>query len=362
LSFPFLQSYLGLGSGLQTKNAAGGGGGGGGSGIGGWVELGRASGTGSSQTITVSSLANKRYYLVLSHCISSANIAPAMRLGNGSVDTGSNYAWRSSGNGGVENVYGNQSEGMRCDDNIANDNNDRLNTWYVSNFASKEKLMIGHSINRNSVGVGNAPRRGEAVGKWANTSSALDRIQINNTQNTAFGSDSEVVVLGYDPADTHSNNFWTELASTTLTSDSSTISSGTFTAKKYLWFQYYTRQTTGGFTLRANGDSGSNYHRRFSGDGGAENTATSAQLWGDYNAGKASFGNWFGVNTSSKEKLFIGHVNEVTTTGAGTAPSRIEVVMKWANTSSQVTSLAFNLRDAGTNFLAGSCIKVWGSD
>jgi len=218
-------------------------------------------------------------------------------------------------------------------------------------------------VTQETAGAGNAPFRGDQASKWANTSSPVTRIRaLTDSSSQTWNSGSELVVLGYDPADTHTNNFWTELASTTLTSASSTMSSGTFTAKKYLWFQYYTRQTTGGFRLRINGDSASNYHRRFSANDGAEDTAMTSQLWNEYDSNIATFGNWFGINASSKEKLFIGHVAEVPTSGAGTAPQRIELANKWANTSSQVTSLDFSLAGSGTNFLTGSCIKVWGSD
>jgi hypothetical protein len=47
--------------------------------------------------------------------------------------------------------------------------------------------------------------------------------------------------------------------------------------------------------------------------------------------------------------------------GSGTAPNRIEGVAKWANTSSQITSIEWDQRDAG-DYAAGAELRVWGAD
>jgi hypothetical protein len=54
-----MQPYMGLGNSLQTAQ------GGAAGGVGGWVELGRTTLGSAGDTITVSSLADKRYYMVL---------------------------------------------------------------------------------------------------------------------------------------------------------------------------------------------------------------------------------------------------------------------------------------------------------
>jgi hypothetical protein len=48
-----------------------------------------------------------------------------------------------------------------------------------------------------------------------------------------------MVVLGWDPADTHTSNFWEELASVDLSGGAATnIDSGTITAKNIYGFKY----------------------------------------------------------------------------------------------------------------------------
>ena len=68
----------------------------------------------------------------------------------------------------------------------------------------------------------------------------------------------------------------------------------------------------------------------------------------------------FIINNSAQEKLVIANM-VVTTAGAGNAPDRTEYTAKWANTSSQITSINFNNIDSG-NYGTKSFIKVWGHD
>ena len=69
---------------------------------GGWKELGRTTLGSAGDIIDVSSLPDKRNYMDLPSAIASGTIDARFRLGNGSVDTGSNYARRSSEIGGSE--------------------------------------------------------------------------------------------------------------------------------------------------------------------------------------------------------------------------------------------------------------------
>ena len=73
------------------------------------------------------------------------------------------------------------------------------------------------------------------------------------------------------------------------------------------------------------------------------------------------FHNLYIINISSEEKLVIGHTIEVVTTGAGTAPQRMEVVGKWTNTSSQITEIDIDNPNAG-DYLTDSNLTVLGRD
>ena len=324
---------------------------------GGWKELARTTLGSAGDIISVASLADKRYYMVLNSVIPSGSVSPRRRLNN---DSGSNYSARTSGNGSSDatntsisyfNTYTNYSNPYFQIDNIVN-------------ISNKEKLNISQLVDQNSAGAGTAPQREEGVNKWANTSASINRYDSVNTEGGDYNTGSEVVVLGWDDSDTHTTNFWEELADISLTSTNTSLDSGTFTAKKYLWVQMYQKGMTGNNTLyNFNSDTGSNYARRWNIDGGTEFTTGSTTGLMCHNAVGTqtdNFFNMFIVNNSANEKLVISSSVYTISTGAGSPPSREEHVGKWDNTSSQITSIQFD--HGGSNFGIGSSIKVWGSN
>jgi len=329
--------------------------------VGGWVELGRTTLGADGDTISVSSLADKRYYMVLADCKPSSSIQANLRLGNSTVDTGNNYAHRRSVNGGADNTV-TSTNFMQWG---KNDAHDQFQVGYIANLSGNEKLFLGHNVTRMTAGAGTAPERVEATGKWVNTSNPLDIIQCYNNQAGDFASGSELVVLEWDSADTHTDNFWEELASTELSVAGDDLSSGTITAKKYLWVQaWYKNDGAADINNlpRFNGDAGSNYAARYSVNGAADVTRTS-RTWLDVESGgqDAKMLNMFIINNASNEKLVIFHQVDFGSSGATNAPARREGVGKWVNTSNQITEINLKQLDAG-DYTAGSIIKVWGAD
>jgi hypothetical protein len=219
---------------------------GGAAGVGGWVELGRTTLGSAGAQIDVTSFADKRYYMILMNQMTASGGTPnwLIRAGSsGTIDTGTNYARRTSQDGAADAT---STSGNTLGEWFSGANVSRLGVMYGANLSAKEKLFQGHFANGNTAGAANAPnQRIEFVGKHAQTSNPLDSIRLDGgAQNYGIG--SEIVVLGWDPADTHTTNFWEELASVDLSGGASdNLSSGTFTAKKYLWVQCYTNATGG---------------------------------------------------------------------------------------------------------------------
>lgn len=334
---------------VQTQNAVGGGA------VGGWVELGRTTLGSANSTITVSGLPNKRYYQVLTDITGeSSNSDFGIQFNS---DSGANYARRYNYNGAGEGTNINMGLAGVYVTDVASTTPIFCNS-YIANYSTKEKLMINNGLRQNTVGAGTAPSRSEVVSKWANTSNAISSISVTTAGAPTFNSGSEVVVLGYDPADTHTTNFWEELADVSWTSGG-TINTGTFTAKKYLWIQCWWKGDSS-VTMRVNSDSGANYARRYSNNGGADGTDVSqTSFHPSFGFGTLPhYNNLFIINNSANEKLALMNTVYQNTAGAGTAPMRGESVLKWANTSNQITS--FNV-SASTAFTGGQ-IKVWGSN
>jgi hypothetical protein len=326
---------------------------------GGWKELGRISGSRTiNNSLTVSSLADKRYYMILGDTQGTSTFTTDVRL-NG--DSGNNYSIRQSVNGASDATYQNLNN-MNFDG--TGQGTDKFGVGYIANLSTKEKLYQSHVVQRGSVGAGNDPKRGEFAGKWANTSNAITSIGLVNRGNgTSTG--GELVVLGWDPDDTHTDNFWEELAS--VNGDGTAdFDTGTFTAKKYLWIQAFldrssnsnnTQFQVGNSTL----DTGSNYSRRRNENGGTDElsggSGESYMNMATYST--KEFHNFFVINNSGNEKLFICHSNLSST--AGNIPNRLEGVYKWANTSNQIN--IFGVNSGGANTLSSSSqIKVWGSN
>ena len=326
---------------------------------GGWKEIGRTTSGSTITDLDVTGFGDKRYYMVLGNLLHNGSQDVTMRCGQAStLDTGSNYASRRSENGGSDATSVSRPNMILAD---IQSSTQSFGVNYFVNKSTKEKLQQGQMIYQGTAGAANAPERTETVNKWTNTSNALDSLSYDQG---SWLSGSEIVVLGWDPTDTHTTNFWEELADISLTSTNTSLDSGTFTAKKYLWVQMYQKGMVGNNTLyNFNSDTGSNYARRWDIDGGTEFTTGSTTGLMCHNAVGTqtdNFFNMFIVNNSANEKLVISSSVYTISTGSSSPPSREEHVGKWDNTSSQITSIQFD--HGGSNFGIGSAIKVWGSD
>tara|TARA_Y100000588_G_scaffold378511_1_gene459125 strand:- start:497 stop:1549 length:1053 start_codon:yes stop_codon:yes gene_type:complete len=162
---------------------------------------------------------------------------------------------------------------------------------------------------------------------------------------------------------TTANTSWKELARGTLSSGADTINSGTFTAKDNIMvLQYNINSGSVRTGLRFNADSGNNYAHRRSVNGASDQTNTSHnRIVADTDVDGTDFTVSEFNNISAQEKLGILSRVHQSGSGAGNAPEREEMVGKWANTSSQITSIQSVNTETG-DFDTGSEIVVLGYD
>ena len=159
---------------------------------------------------------------------------------------------------------------------------------------------------------------------------------------------------------------WKEIARTTLSSASDTITVNNIPARDNLMIIPYVYDEGSNQVYgqgRFNNDSGSNYANRWSRNGGSDSTNTSQSEMITYFAGAAygEFGVFEMANIAGQEKILLDQGVAADATGAGTAPKRHEGVHKWANTSDQVTRFDYINGGAGT-FDTGSEVVVLGYD
>lgn len=109
-------------------------------------------------------------------------------------DSGSNYADRSSNNGGAD-ATGVSSANIFT--KTAVDANPQIIIGEFYNLAAAEKLVDFRSSIRGSAGAASAPDRKEGMGKWTNTSSQVTSVQIVDIGGTGdMAAGSRLLVLG----------------------------------------------------------------------------------------------------------------------------------------------------------------------
>ena len=333
---------------------------------GGWKELGRTTLGSAGDLVSVASLPDKRYYMVLCDNRTTGAVRMNMRFNS---DSGSNYSERWSAKGVTpDSTQVSQNKMQYGQSNV---NEQGFSVHNIANLTNKEKLMIANVVSDDaSTGAGTSPYRNEYVSKWvpSTASDVINEISMYNTSAGSWNIGAECVVLGWDDSDTHTTNFWEELASVTTTGALATVDSGVFTSKKYLWCQIMTVGRSGVATnsrLRVGNttiDVNDNYSSRRSADGGTETPVIDVSYAADIatNTGN-QFTNLFIINNSANEKLIIGHTIDQNTAGAGTAPRRTEFVGKHVTTGSQLDIIGMYSGGSDT-FDAGAVIKVWGSN
>jgi hypothetical protein len=190
------------------------------------------------------------------------------------------------------------------------------------------------------------------------------KLNTNNSVVTANITDDAVTDAKLDYP-----RFWQEIARTTLGVAGDTISVTGIPARKYLKIITYTLATGGTLIhgLRFNNDSAANYSERYSSSGAADTTAVSQTSLLFRAATIPTGGNGIAsvelINVATIEKNgWWSSGGTITSTGAATAPARVEGAIKWANTADQISRVdLINLTGTG-DFAIGSEVIVLGHD
>ena len=320
-------------------------------------------GTGVSGDCTLNTMyaTQKENMMVLLYL--HGNTAPYCNMTFNNSSGGTDYKVRVSHNGGTDSVpttYDKIEFGVGGTVEL-----DNLTVLNIVNKSTHTKFLTGHTVEQNTINVGNPPERQEIFASWVG-SAQINRITLTNTRGGHnFLAGSEMVVLGCDNNEADSGtNFWEELATIDQTENSRSVDTGAFTSsKKYLMFESRYKYTSGNDPyLQFNSDHSTHYDYRRSINGGSDTNSGGSGTGGvvdNANSGWEFQDHVFVVNVLNSEKLVIcDSVNNENVVGTGTAPSRREFVGKW-DQDELITSIQYYLGSTGN--MTGS-IRVWGSN
>lgn len=160
-----------------------------------WQELGRATLTANGNALTIASFTPRKYMrLLLVGQGTGGTVDATLRFNN---DSGANYSRRENSNGAASDTVS-VSQTSHLITGAATYNN-LLFVADITNVATLEKVFNGWRSDPGTAGGANAPGRQEVAGKWANTASAINRVDILNLTGTGqYAIGSEIIVLGHD--------------------------------------------------------------------------------------------------------------------------------------------------------------------
>ena len=159
---------------------------------------------------------------------------------------------------------------------------------------------------------------------------------------------------------------WKEIGRTTLDSAGDSINVTSLPAKDNIMILAHGIGTGSTSTsTQFNADTGANYTNRWSDNGGADGNDGTTGVTRIYSDNATASTNTFYVgnvtNISNQEKLGIWNNVSGATEGSGYAPSRREMVGKWSNTSSQISSVNVFNGESG-DYASGAEVVVLGCD
>ena len=341
-----------------------------------WKQLGRSTVTsGTATNMTTSTFTPKDNYVVLCDSIMSSDDQTIFHFGYNNItdNQSGQYTRRMSTNGASASASSGQAGAWNTVD--SSDNEREFSVTHIRDDGGTDSYVNarcrGMDLGGATDSIGNVT---ESKAVWNYDS---NRINILGTK--VYGNDSvlaagsEFIVLGMNDNEADSGtNFWQELASTTLDATATSISSGTFTAKRWLWVQFFRVPDGGQYAdyIRFNDDSGSgNYHYKINDNRGSSysNSSSDTGILTNETSQPTQYGHgtyWISNPSTAHCKGLIGE--DIRSGDADMDSDTVNMVQevygKWENTADQITKITMHEGGSGAGYAAGTMMKVWGSD
>ena len=155
-----------------------------------WQELASQTLTSNATTtmLDTGTFTAKKYLMVDYYLKSSTD--PATHFNN---DTGNNYYWSYTDDGGSQSMGGNPSGSA----GFHYGGNEMTGRVFIVNVADKDKQYTGSITYSSTSGAGSAPVRRELAGRWTNTSDQITQIRMYSSGQTGY-TGSFIKVYGAD--------------------------------------------------------------------------------------------------------------------------------------------------------------------
>ena len=226
----------------------------------------------SAKSISLDNFELKDHLMFIRHAIPSGTGTEVnMRFGNGSVSSATEYASRRAENFTSTQTLTSKDTWFCNAPASLTTGEEQFGVTFFENYDGITKSFMDYEVDSGSgAPAGTAPNIMENVGKFTETSQ-VNYAQFYNTGASNYSNDAEFSVLGYNDDDTSGTSEWTELVNQTTTGTQTSVDSGTFTGKDYLYFFFYGKHI--GTTLypyfRANNTTSNVYSYRKSINGGS---------------------------------------------------------------------------------------------
>ena len=222
-----------------------------------WGKAGSTTLSSAGDAMTISGMTANDSYVYLFHAPANGSYNTIINFDN---DSGTKYTERKSANGGADSTAVSQTDFNTGDGT----NSDGFHFGYIVDVSGEETLIIDWWNRANTAGAGNAPYRGENVGKFTGTTQ-FTRIDFDNSSGgSGFATDTNLTALGSEITPVAAVSFPTNvpIGSRAEITDTRKIyyrmDSDYVTDK---WFEVGTLPYAGGRGVFAGGYDGSNYNK-----------------------------------------------------------------------------------------------------
>lgn len=164
-----------------------------------WEKLCSNSATANSQSVSCSSFTARKFLHIEVAIVQNTSGTSGVNGLRFNSDSGTNYAWRASTNGGGDATSASATECRLFGNNAYAVNNGGVQHLDIVNVSSLRKIGYGLATSGMDTGSATIPGRVESNCKWDNTSAQITTVTLSVVSGTSgFTSNTQLSIWGHD--------------------------------------------------------------------------------------------------------------------------------------------------------------------